>query len=455
MINLFSSQPENTFSVSSPIDFVSALKATHQAQSAWAGVSVTEKAQLFEKLASEIEADQTEIARKLAQAQGLSLEFVLENEVKPAIQAFRQTSKTATAVTDTPYKGSQAFPRGFISVLLPQFFAFRLLCEKLAQGLLAGNAFFIKTSERNQFAGEVLKLLLPKVSGWPPSLVHIFHGDEELGQLMISHPSVKAVIASVNPPAVDKILQATTTGRKEVQILSGFHNSAMILADTNLDQAIDQLMESCFRGMGQLPWNIQNILVLESQQKEFEAKFVERVSQLQFAIDEDDNQILGPMSASKKGRIESLWNTVKKENGKVLYEGVVTDTPNQGAMHVRPLVIRDLSHCSTLQQDWLGAPVVLISPVKYAHEMVKWTNTSYYGNVAQIFGAPEKIEKFGSQLEVGTVLGPAWIRGANLTQWGVKQSFYGNADSSAFGSFFSQRRTIVTVNAAPDTPGKV
>lgn len=443
MINLFTGQAENLFPNSSPIDFVTALKSTHQAQSQWAGVSVTEKVLLLQKLADEIEKDQTAIAQKLAQFQGLSLQFVLQNEVRPGIEAFRTTTKTVTdTTTDAPADKVRPFPRGFISMILPQFFGFRLLCEKLAAGLLAGNAFFIKTSERNQFAGEAVKSALVKTNGWPQNLVHVFHGDHELGQLLITHPAIKAVIAGVNPTTAEQIIGAATQERKEIQLLTGFHNSAMILSDVNLDQVVDQLLESCFRGMGQLAWNIQNILVLESQQAEFEQKFLKKVSEMTFAKTEQENQILGPIAPSKKGRIDSLWSTIKKENGKILYDGGVTDTPY---LQAKPLIVRDLSHCSTVQQDWLGAPVVLISPVKYAHEMVKWTNTSYYGNIAQIFGAPEKIEKFGSQLEVGTVVGPGWIQNVNLSQWGVKQSFYGNADSSAFGTFFSQRRVIASM----------
>ena len=438
MINLFTGLSENSFPQSTAMDFVSALKATHQAQAPWSAMPLSEKQTLLEAVAAQLEVEQDFIARKLAQAQGLSTKFVLENEVLPGIAAFRKTKNSVQNLQSLP-ASEKYFSRGFISIILPQFFAFRILCEKLAEGLLAGNISFVKTSSRNQFAGEALKKGFAKVTEWPVNLVHVFHGDEELGELMISHPAIKAVIASSNPKTAEKILQIAVAERKEIQLLTGFHNSALILADVDLDKTVESLMESCFRGMGQLPWNIQNILVLESQLEEFEKKFVAKLSGLTFSDNENSDQVLGPLSLTKKGRIESLWNQIKSENGRVVFDGSLAEG---AALKVKPLVVKDLSHCSTLQQDWLGAPAVLISPVKYAHEMVKWTNTSYYGNIAQIFGAPEKIEKFGSQLEVGSVLGPDWIRGVELKHWGVKQSFYGNGDSSAFGSFFSQRRSI-------------
>jgi aminomuconate-semialdehyde/2-hydroxymuconate-6-semialdehyde dehydrogenase len=162
--------------------------------------------------------------------------------------------------------------------------------------------------------------------------------------------------------------------------------------------------------------------VTEAQLPEFQKEFLGRI---------EAAKLPAPSNEVQK-KINDIKAKLKSENGKIHY----------GAEGNGPLVVQDLSHCSTLQQDCLMAPVVLISPVKYVHEMVRWTNTSYYGMMAQIFGPDEKVQKFGSQLEVSRVVANGWIEKMKDLPLGMKQSFSGLSDVHAFGGFFSDLRKI-------------
>ncbi len=411
------------------LEFITSLKPSAIAQKSWQDSTVEQRFQILQSVGLVIQRDEQQIALELAKDQNLSLEFVLKNEVRPAAKAFLGLK------TEALLKG-HFLPLGLISILLPRFFSFRLACEKLAEGLLAGNAFVIKTSPKNVVTGKLLRQVL-KSTQIPAGLVNVFDGDRELGQLLVSHPAVKGVIAMGRASVVDKIRIEAITSWKKVQIYGGFHNSALVLPDADLDLAVSSLMESCFRGMGQLPWNIQNILVTENHQKEFQEKFVKKIVATKFSKGPSDSELFSKFPISAKPRIEELWQKAKAETGTVLSGGQIEAEGSE--LKVYPMVIRDLSHCSTLQQDWIGAPLILINPVKYAHEMVKWTNTSYYGMVAQVFGSDEKVQKFGSQLLVGSVLGPDWIEGLDKIPAGHRQSSYGNMGSMAFEDFFSQK----------------
>jgi len=394
------------------LDFVQSLQPMKKVRDQWLALELTERSRALQKIADKLRQNERQMAEQLAQAQGLPVEFVLENEIRASIQFLTGVSQM------TIPKGIYPKPTGLISVLLPEFFAFRILAERLAPALLAGNGLFVyfprQTSVVEKLWQQLLEDALP---------VRLFTGGEDLEQIMAAHPAIHAVSFYGFPERAQKIYQQIPAGNwKKWQITSGFHNSALILNDVDLSKVARQLAESCFLGMGQLHWNISTIYVTESMRPQFEVEFLSEISKLPHYA----------MSESALQKNEKLIGQFKSENGKILYGGQVGE----------PLVVEDLSHCSTLQQDCLAAPIVLISPVKYIHEMVKWANTSYYGMSAQIFGPEEKIPKFASQLEVSRITANSWVNSMASLPLGLKQSFFGISNLDPFGEFFSDPRKI-------------
>jgi aminomuconate-semialdehyde/2-hydroxymuconate-6-semialdehyde dehydrogenase len=83
-----------------------------------------------------------------------------------------------------------------------------------------------------------------------------------------------------------------------------------------------------------------------------------------------------------------------------------------------------------------------VTPVKYQHEAVKWTNTSYLAHSAVVWGSPEKAAKVAGQLEVSYVSTNSWINRDTPSILGQKQSFFGNPDMNWNGSFYSDVKKL-------------
>lgn len=393
------------------LDVVQSLQEMKKSQLKWVGLSFTERSQTLLEMADQIESRAQELAQALAESQKIPFEFVLHGEVQPALRHWRKIA------VRQPDPGTWPKPTGLISVLLPDFFPFRLMMERLVSGLLAGNGLFIGTSPVIAEIASFFRELLPVEAP-----VRIFSGGEDLQDLLIAHPGIQAVSFYGAPDRAEAVLRSLSGTWKKWQISAGFHNSALILSDADLTQAASQLVESCFTGWGRWPWNISTIYVGETQAPAFQEIFGTALKKKNWQ----------PMPEALHTRILQLAQQFKSEKAKILFGGEVG----------RPLVVEDLSHCSTLQQDCLAAPLVLISPVKYAHEMVKWANTSYYGMSAQVFGSQEKVEKFAAQLDVSRVSANSWVETMETLPLGIKQSFSGIPDLDPFGGFFSDLRKI-------------
>lgn len=393
--------------MNSILDFVQSLQEMKKSQLKWASTPLTERAHALQKLSNAIQENSQSLAQKLSEEQNLPFDFVLKNEV---LAAARHCAQVAA---DRPAENAITKPTGLISILLPEPFAFRILIERLAPALLAGNGVFILASPKShaivEFLNQNLDLtILP---------ARVFMGGEDLSEIMAAHPGIQAVSFFGLPEKAEKILKSVSGTWKKWQITSGYHNSALVMSDADLKTTAGKLVESCFVGLGHLPWNISTIYVAESQLTDFQNEFVNALEETKFA----------KMDVATQGRMDQLHRQLKVDKAKVLFGG----EPGE------PLVVEDLSHCSVLQQDCLNAPVVLISPVKYVHEMVKWANTSYFGMYAQIFGSSEKVEKFASLLDVSRVSANCWIEQMATLPLGLKQSFSGLPSLDAFGNFFS------------------
>lgn len=393
------------------LDFVRSLQEMKKAQTQWASLEISERANALKQIAQKIQDQSDLITKAISNFENLPVEMIQRDQVQATEKYFLQTSN------QTPTQHVWPKPTGFISVLLPEFFSFRILGEKLAPALLAGNGVFVHIPEAQAGLKQIWESLLD-----PNLPVRLFDGGEDLAEILVNHPAIHAVSSYGTPEQGEKVLKALGGSWKKSQITAGFHNSALVLNDVDVTAVAKSLVQSCFMGGGQLHWNISNILVTEAQRPQFQKEFLGQLEAASFP------QLSGP--AEK--RLADIKAKLRTENGKALF----------GLDGKGPLVVQDLSHCSTLQQDCLMAPVVLISPVKYVHEMVKWTNTSYYGMMAQIFGADEKVQKFGSQLEVSRVVANGWIERLSDLPLGLKQSFSGLSEVHAFGGFYSDLRKI-------------
>jgi aminomuconate-semialdehyde/2-hydroxymuconate-6-semialdehyde dehydrogenase len=384
----------------SPLDFIKSLQEAKRAQEQWAKIPLDQRFSILEKLKVEIK--KLEMADELAKQQALPIDFVKANEYVDVRLEMKETT---------------AMPTGMIALLLPEKLALRFLLQKALPALFAGNGVVIKTHPQNSFPGLIFKAIAKDL---PEHLVSIFHGDDELGSLIASHPGIHAVCASGKSSSMEKILKASLSTFKKVQLHGDYHNSALILNEIPLAEVVEPLIHSAFTGQGMLRFNVNNIFVTELRLAEFE-------NQLKGALEQKN---LMPIPDRELQRINDIKNKARAENGKVIVD------IDQG-----PLVIRDMSHCSTLQLECLSAPILMISPVKYVHEMVKWTNTGSLGEMAQIFGPKDKILKFGAQLEVGNIVDSSWIEG-HIMRPGSKQSFYGISDERPFGAFFSNEKVF-------------
>jgi len=438
-MNPFTGELLGNVAASDAMDVIRAIQAAKRAQTEMEKVTLEQRAELLKRIGNKLEEKAEEYSYEEALHQGLPQNFVQEKSLQYAIQQFRAAAETIAQFEKNKSVYHQAQPTGIISILLSWNLSLRLLAERLAPALAAGNICLVKTSELSPVTAKIMGEVLTAAQA-PKGLVQFIQGrGSEVGALLAAHPSIRAVNFVGKLTNAEKITQGALPQFKKVQIHSGVKNNIFVLNEVGFQNTMPQILESFLIGQGQLCWNMTRIFVLESFQKEFTEKLKEYLNSLKPSTSPKDASTWTPVINEEiLQQMEAKSEQIKMEEGKLITGG--TKSGSQGYFF-QPTVSLDLPNCSEMQQEEIRGPLLILTAVKYQHEMVKWANTGYYGHSAVIW-APntEKALKVAEKIDVGTVSVNSWF--PENFEPGHRQTTFGLVDMGPWERFYSDVKVL-------------
>jgi|GEM_PF-1026465 NAD-dependent aldehyde dehydrogenases len=424
---------------SDAMDLVMALQGAKKALTAFEQWTLEQRADLLNKIALKLEEKSFEISHQEALYQGLPQKFVLESSVQPSIRLLKNTAESMLASVTADTSKKQVRSVGLVGIITSWNLSLKLVMERLTPALAAGNVMIVKVSEESPITAKLLMEVFNE-AGMPEGLVSFLQGGDEVALAIAGHPSIRAVSFVGSMAAGDKILKAAQTQFKKVQLSMGVKNSNIVLGDVDFKTLMPQILRPMLMGAGQLCWNASRLFVLESVHKEFLAVAQEYINSLSPLKSPEGDSMWTPLiSSARVEKTQERTQFGKSEHGKVIAGGEVLE-----GHFLKPTLMLDLPNCSEMQQDELGGPLFLVTAVKYQHEMAKWSNTSYYGHSAIVWGPEEKALKFAQKLEVGHVWINSWMDRDFETIHGSKQSSFGSQDFAWNGEFYSDVKKLTT-----------
>lgn len=426
-------------SEASAFDLIKSIQAAKKALVAFETVTREQRAVLLKAIAAHFESHKNEIAYSEALYQGLSQEFVLINSVHVAI---RVLNETAEALLHSKTSESQVRATGVIGIITPWALSLRMVVDRLAPAIAAGNSVIVKVSEQSPITTQILGEAL-LAAQCPVGLVNILNAGSEVGLMLAGHPGIRAVSAAGSNATMEAIAMAGLKQFKKLQLSGAAKNSGLVLGDVDFKSLMPEILRPFLMGQAQTCWNVSRLFVLESTHKEFYEAVTEYLSKLEPSRGPEDSSAWTPLIAPQFSKsLDEKIQMAKSEHGKILSGG--DGLVGKGFFH-KPTVMVDLTNCSVFQQDEVQGPLLLITPVKYQHEMLKWTNTSYLGQGAVVWGSAEKASKIIPKLECAQVWLNDWMNGSEKSLFGHKQASFGNPDMFWDGSFYSDVKSLTGV----------
>ena len=391
-ISSITGEPAYQCTLAQPLDFVRTVQAANGAQAALAKIPWETRSQHLMQLAD-------------------ALTVLGENDdVAHATKIYRHFASLPAA---------QGAPVGNVAVIPARNFPVSEMAFTIAPAFMVGCPLIIKPSHRAarvpfQFAQLAAEIL-------PKNAVQFLFGDgTTIGQLMAAHPAIDFVSFSGRTEVGQTLARELAGNLKLCTLRLSTKNSAVILDGTDVKEIVPTLAKSCFSAAGQTPWATAKILVAQTLH---ETLLIELLSYLRTWQFTDDNYLL---DTNAKTSLLDKIKLAEHEKGQV-----ITFHASSHPAQLGPTLINDLHNCATIHQEDLFGPVVLINPVKYTHEAIKWANTTPYGFSTLIFGTDiEKCQRTAAQIHSAH----AWINNWNpqdqLTAFvGLKQSGFSTARS--------------------------
>jgi aminomuconate-semialdehyde/2-hydroxymuconate-6-semialdehyde dehydrogenase len=242
-----------------------AVKAAKEAfHGEWSRLSVTQRCDMLNKVADEIErrfddfvaAEIADTGKAHIQVKNIDIPRGAANFNFFANLAREQEEKGWTM--DTPDgKGATNTivnkPIGVVAVISPWNLPLLLMTWKVAPALAAGNTVVVKPSEETPGSATLLAEVMDAV-GMPKGVFNLVHGfgPGSAGEFMVSHPDVNAVTFTGESKTGTAIMKNAADGLKPVSFELGGKNAAIIFKDADFDAAIAGTLRSAFSNCGQV-----------------------------------------------------------------------------------------------------------------------------------------------------------------------------------------------------------
>ena len=340
-------------------------------------------------------------------------------------------------------------PLGVVACITPFNFPGMIPLWFLPYAIATGNCFLHKPSEKVPQTSQWLMRLLEE-SGLPVGVVQMVHGGKEAVDAMCDHPDIPAV-SFVGSTEVARYVYARATGHgKRAQCQGGAKNTAIVLADADMDMTAEILSDSAFGCAGQRCLANSLAVMVGDASGPFseamqEAALARRV---RYGLDEESQ--MGPViSPDSRSRIEHLIGVAEQEGARMLVDGrgKVVDGFESGNW-VFPTLLDGVPPMGMLAQTELFGPVFGLMRADSLDEAIAFVNSQSYGNMACLFtSSGAAARQFRNEAEAGNIginLGVAAPM-AFYPFSGWKNSFFGtlHAQGRHGVEFYTQTKVII------------
>jgi acyl-CoA reductase-like NAD-dependent aldehyde dehydrogenase len=425
-------------------DAARAVDAAAAAFPAWADLPPARKQALFLKAADIVERREDEIIALLASETGCAGGFA-GFQVLTATRLLRQAANWGylpageVIRSDTPGTFALALrrPLGVVAGISPWNGAHVLAWRTVVNPLAFGNTVVLKPSEEAPVSAGLLVAEIMDEAGFPPGVVNVVtHAPGEavpMADEFFERPEVRCVNFT-GSSATGRIL-AERAGRalKRCVLELGGYNPLIVLADADLDYAVEATAFAAFFHSGQICMNARKVLVERPVYDAFIERLTARAQALPAGDPADPATKIGPLiTPAALNRVAREVDEAVAAGARVLAGGVA-DGPCY-----RPTILADVPDGALIHSEETFGPVLVAQPVADADEAVAIANSTRYGlSAGLITGDNQRGFALARRIEAGVVHVNDQTIGdePQLPLGGVKDSGWGRSGPHSMADF--------------------
>lgn len=413
------------------------VRKAHETFHEWRLRSFEERAALMKKAGVLLRERKNELAELMAAEMGKPLkdgiaeaekcasccDYYAENAQKFLANQYVESDATESYVAFDPI--------GVVLAVMPWNFPFWQVFRFAAPSLMAGNVGVLKHASNVSGCAVAIQKIFEN-AGFPEgAFTSVFVPGSQVEKL-IRHPLVKAVTLTGSTPAGKSVASIAGSEIKKTVLELGGSDAYVVLADADLDLAVETCVKSRLINAGQSCIAAKRFIVVKSLYAEFEKRYVEKFKAVRFGDPREKETDIGPMARHDlRDEVHEQVQKSVREGARLLLGGQIPTLP--GAYYP-PTVLGGVKPGMTAFDEEIFGPVAAIIEAKDESDAIRLANLSQFGLGAAIFTKDKaKANRLVREIEAGCVFVNALVKSdPRLPFGGVKRSGYGR-ELSWFG----------------------
>ena len=426
-----------TYQKSDADDTRAAIAAAKAAQPAWAAVPAPKRGEILYRAANILESRADQVAREMTREEGKTLPEA-RGEVGRAINILRYIGGEGARLggDNVPSERDRVLiqtrrrPLGVVGLITPWNFPIAIPTWRTAPALITGNAVVLKPSDLAPLCAVRMVEALHEAGVTKGALNLVTGPGSKVGNEIVTNPDVKAISFTGSEGTGSAIAVEAAKRRARVQLEMGGKNPTIVLADADIADAVNVVVNAAFFSTGQRCTATSRVIVEEPIVARFTEALVARTKALKVGNGLEAGIDIGPSIDEKQlGVVMDYVGVGTSEGAKLLVGG---ERLKEGA-HARgyfssPAVMTEVAPTMRVAQEEIFGPVLAVLPASSLDHAIEISNGIRFGLSAGICTSSlSSAYEFINRIEAGLVM-------VNLPSAGVEYHVpFGGSKASSLG----------------------
>jgi aldehyde dehydrogenase (NAD+) len=372
----------------SAADVERAADAAAAALPGWSSMPAPARGAILFKAADLLDKQFDQLGEEMTREEGKTLPEA-KGEVRRTINIFRYFAGEGARLNgmmvpserDRVHTFAIRKPIGVVGLVTPWNFPSAIPAWKMAPALICGNTLVVKPASAAPLSSWRIVEALHN-AGAPKGVVNFIQGSGgELGNALVNAKPLKGISFTGSCEIGNWLHGEASKRRLRIQLEMGGKNPTIVLADCDLNSAVENVVNASFFSTGQKCTATSRAIVEDGIYDKFVAAVVERTKKLKVGDGMQPGIEIGP--AVDKAALDTIIKYIeigKNEGGRLLCGGnQLTDNGREKGFFVEPTVFSDVTETMTIAREEIFGPVLAIMRAKDFEDAMRIANNIPFG----------------------------------------------------------------------------
>ena len=434
-----------------------AVAAAKKAFATWSVSSIQDRANILDKVGSDIVARKDELGKLLAREEGKTLAEGVGETVRAghifkffAGEALRLSGEKLPSVRPGVDVEITREPVGVVGLITPWNFPIAIPAWKIAPALAFGNTVVFKPAQWTPgCAWQIADLLA--AAGIPPGAFNLVMGSGSVvGETLVNHPDVTAISFTGSMETGREIARKAVSRMAKVQLEMGSKNPLVVLDDADVATAVNVAVQGAYFSTGQRCTASSRLVVTEGIHDRFVEALTARLGTLRVDNALTPGAEMGPVVERPQLEQDLEYIGVgQREGARLAYGGERLSRQTDG-YYLAPTLFVDATNAMRISREEIFGPVACVIRARDYDEALAIANDTETGLSSGIVTTSLKhASHFQRHAQAGMVMVNLPTAGVDyhVPFGGRKASSYGPREQGRYAAEFYT--TVKTTYIAP------